>query len=93
MNTLHNDTPSHPYAYRLDSDGCDDTWDVYDTRTGDVIASIPFWDLASEWSDRAEARAKLLVALFNMRNSLRAMLRTSGDIHRQATAVEPQRRS
>lgn len=47
------------YHYTRDTDGCDETFDVY--REGVFLLSLPYWDHETQ----AEALAKHLVAALN----------------------------
>ena len=54
--------PPGPYAYHRDKDGCDDTFDIIDSR-GACLTSIPFWDdPQTDHAGRAEAIARLFAA-------------------------------
>jgi hypothetical protein len=50
------------YTYSRDRDGCDDTFDIWDTRTSEVIDSIPFWEAEAD----AEENARLIVWELNL---------------------------
>jgi hypothetical protein len=63
-----------PFSCRLDNDGCDDTWDIIDLTTGQVVTSIPLWDDDEEWSRRAEATARMFTTSPEMLSSLRELV-------------------
>ena len=44
-----------PYAYRKDSDGVDDTFDVFCTKTNKVIISSHYWEAEREAESIASA--------------------------------------
>jgi hypothetical protein len=48
------------YTYSRGTDGCDETFDIYD-RNGEHMVSVHFWE-AEEW---AETTAKLIVTRLN----------------------------
>ena len=54
------------YVYSRDHDGCDDTFDVWDTRTSAVIDSIPFWDGVDGEEEDAEEAARQIVWELNL---------------------------
>ena len=58
-------TPLHHYL--PDTDGCDETFDVY--RESTFLISIPFWEEA----DAAEALARHVVAALNAADQLEAI--------------------
>ena len=50
------------YAYNRDIDGCDETFDIVDTHTSQVIDSVPFWDE----EDEAEETARIITHELNL---------------------------
>jgi hypothetical protein len=54
------------YAYNRDHDGCDDTFDIWDTQTGHVIDSVHFWDSIEDEEFEAEEAARLIVWELNL---------------------------
>ena len=48
--------------YFRDRDGCDDTFDIWDMHSCEVIDSIPFWDE----EDEAEEAAQSIVHELNL---------------------------
>jgi hypothetical protein len=64
--------PPGPYAYRRDSDGCDDTFDITDAR-GTHLTSVPFWDdPETDHAARAESIARLFAAAPTMLAALQS---------------------
>lgn len=62
MTTRHR---SARYAYAHDRDGCDDTFDVWDTQADRVIRSVPFWDDAGDEEAEAEEEVCRVVRELN----------------------------
>ena len=56
---------SSRYVYGRDHDGCDDTFDIWDTRTSLVIDSIPFW-AGGDGEEEAEEAARQIVWELNL---------------------------
>jgi hypothetical protein len=54
------------YVYSRDRDGCDDTFDVWDTQTSKAVTSIPFWDCIEGDEEAAELEALLLTENLNV---------------------------
>jgi hypothetical protein len=54
------------YTYSRDTAGCDDTFDIWDTRTSRVIDSVPFWDSVEGEADDAEEAARQIVWELNL---------------------------
>ncbi len=54
------------YAYCRDRDGCDDTFDIWDTHGNQIITSVPFWDSNEGEEDAAELEALLLTHDLNV---------------------------
>jgi hypothetical protein len=50
------------YGYSRGSDGCDETFDIWDTHTCEVIDSVHFWDEEAD----AEEAARLIVWELNL---------------------------
>jgi hypothetical protein len=48
------------YIYSRDTDGCDESFDIWDVQTCEVIDSVPFWD------EEAEEDARLIVHELNV---------------------------
>jgi hypothetical protein len=56
------------YRYFRDTDGCDDVFFIEDTRNGEIVMGIYFWDEPDTHEPpEAEAKAKLVVQALNMR--------------------------
>jgi hypothetical protein len=56
----------HPrYSYSKDSNGCQDHWVIFDTKTGKDLAYSIFWDSAPDWMRRTEADIRLIVDALN----------------------------
>ena len=41
-------TQSTHFHYRLSTDGCDRVFDIISKKTGEIVASMPFWDMFQE---------------------------------------------
>ena len=54
------------YVYSRDRDGCDDTFDIWDTQTNKVITSVPFWDCLEGEDTAAEEEAWHLTLDLNL---------------------------
>jgi len=54
------------YAYSRDRDGCDDTFDIFDTQTSRIIDSIHFWDSVEGEEEDAEETTRLIVQELNL---------------------------
>jgi hypothetical protein len=63
-------TTEPKYTYRRSTDGCDETFDIYDPA-GEHLVSVHFWE-AEEW---AESTAKLIVHRLNCHKALLNALR------------------
>jgi len=54
------------YVYSRDRDGCDDTFDIWDTQTNRVIDSVHFWDSVEGEEAEAEEDARQIVQELNL---------------------------
>lgn len=53
------------YLYTRDRDGCDDTFDVWDTLNGTLVGSVRFWDSVEGEEADAEEEARRIVRELN----------------------------
>jgi hypothetical protein len=58
-------TPAQ-YRYYRGADGCDDAFFIEDTRNGQIVMGIYFWDDHTGEAAEAEAKAKLVVQALSM---------------------------
>jgi hypothetical protein len=66
-NNQETDCKTAPYGYYRSSDGCDDIFFIEDTRDGEIVMGIYFWDEPdTNEAAEAEAKAQLVVQALNM---------------------------
>ncbi len=58
--------PSPRYVYSRDRDGCDDVFDIWDTRSNAVLSSVHFWDSGEGEAFAAEEEAYQIACDLNL---------------------------